>query len=39
MSFDTQGGGEVAKIEGWMLWVEELSAEESGVIPPCGILI
>jgi len=33
MSFDTEGGREVVKIEDWKLWVGDLSAEESGVMP------
>ena len=29
---DTEGGRDVAKIEGRKLWIEELKAEESGVV-------
>jgi len=32
MSFDTEDGREVVKIEGWKLWVEDLSAGESGAM-------
>lgn len=34
MSLDTEGGREVVKIDGWRLWAQDVSAEESGVIPP-----
>lgn len=36
MPFDTESGREVVKIEGRKLWIEDLRAEESGVI--CIIL-
>ena len=32
MSFYTEGGRELVKIQGWKLWIKDLNAEESGVI-------
>jgi len=35
MSFDTEGGKEIVKVEGRVLWIEDLRAEERGVILYC----
>lgn len=35
MLSDTEGGKDVVKIEGRKLWIEDLKAEESGVVVYC----